>query len=450
MTLNGLESEPIPLTVTPNSDSKTASDFIEIENSLDKTELYSQESAVLATKVIVKTNPRRIENAKITPPSVEGMTITPIDGTAKQHKTEYKGAEATVTEQHYLVTADKAGSFQINGIGYRGVAVDGNFRQGNTRFIDATVPSDTLTVVVKPIPEQYKGTWIPTHSLSLNQTFFDQNREVLNVKNNNLQVADAITREIYLDIEGTDSTRFPSLDLAVPSELRVNQYSPTFSQLDDGKTRMTIKQELMPQSAGDVTIVLPNIEWWNSLEDKAEVVPEVETHFTVTSFESEMHVNSKQDLLEQLNSQVSNRSQASERKSHSFTSLSLIVTILACVMIGSGFVIVKRRSSTQPSAPKHSKQSESDIKKTETLVDIFEVIKGGDVHLIRFHVIKWLIRHPCVSQQSREAILEELNEMSRLECSTVRRIWNPANLNHLLKAALREKAPANKQSLPIL
>ena len=57
--------------------------------------------------------------------------------------------------------------------------------------------------------------------------------------------------ELLADIDGLASERFPDLAVSYPESIRVYQEKPKFTELENGHTRMTIKQVLIPKTRGD-------------------------------------------------------------------------------------------------------------------------------------------------------------------------------------------------------
>lgn len=83
--------------------------------SVDNHTLYPQQSATLRMQLAIKVDPRRLDNPQIVPPSIDGMKIEPASD-MKQGQRIIDGLEVTVVEQAFRITAEKPGSFSLNGL----------------------------------------------------------------------------------------------------------------------------------------------------------------------------------------------------------------------------------------------------------------------------------------------------------------------------------------------
>ncbi|QXX09453.1 BatD family protein [Vibrio neptunius] len=263
-TVNGASSKPIAIQVTMDRDEPKVSDLVELRSSLDKTTLYPNESASLQTRLIIKADPRRLQNPNVVPPRVDGLTLTQI-GEPNQYQSVLGGVEVTVLDQNYLITADQPGEYTLTSAAFKGSVVYGNDRTGTTKLISVDTPVKTFDIKVEDKPAGYTGVWLPTSELNLAQTWTSADGEnIASSSTPQAKVGDSITRELTLDIKGLSSDRFPNLKITYPQGIRVYEEKPQFAQLDNGFTRMTLKQVLIPQQTGKVDLPEVNLNWWDS------------------------------------------------------------------------------------------------------------------------------------------------------------------------------------------
>lgn len=263
-TVSGASSKPIAIQVTMDTDEPKVSDLVELRSSLDKTTLYPNESASLRTRLIIKADPRRLQSPNVIPPQVDGLTLAQI-GEPKQYQSVLGGVEVTVLDQAYRVTANQPGEYTLQGAAFKSSVVYGNDRTGTTKLISVDTPAKTFAIKVEDKPAGYSGVWLPTSELKLTQTWVAANGEPIpSSTTHQAKVGDSITREVTLDIEGLSSDRFPNLKISYPQGIRVYEEKPQFTQLENGFTRMTLKQVLIPQQAGDVQLSEINLNWWDS------------------------------------------------------------------------------------------------------------------------------------------------------------------------------------------
>ncbi|NUW70105.1 BatD family protein [Vibrio coralliilyticus] len=263
-TVSGASSKPIAIQVTMDTDEPKVSDLVELRSSLDKTTLYPNESASLRTRLIIKADPRRLQSPNVIPPQVDGLTLAQI-GEPKQYQSVLGGVEVTVLDQAYRVTANQPGEYTLQGAAFKGSVVYGNDRTGTTKLISVDTPAKIFAIKVEDKPAGYSGVWLPTSELKLTQTWVAANGEPIpSSTTHQAKVGDSITREVTLDIEGLSSDRFPNLKISYPQGIRVYEEKPQFTQLENGFTRMTLKQVLIPQQTGDVQLSEINLNWWDS------------------------------------------------------------------------------------------------------------------------------------------------------------------------------------------
>ncbi|MEI8673745.1 BatD family protein [Vibrio sp. SA48] len=176
-TLNGAKTQPISIQVAADTQEPEQSDLVEMQSHLERKELYPNESTYLNARLIIKADPRRLQNPQIAAPSAQGVELKPA-GEANQYQSVLDGIEVTVVDQKFQVTAKESGSFTVSGPAFKGGLVYGSNQTGNTRLIQLDVPAKTFPLTVLPKPETYQGTWLPTSQLTLEQTWRDASSKV--------------------------------------------------------------------------------------------------------------------------------------------------------------------------------------------------------------------------------------------------------------------------------
>ncbi|KOO13960.1 aerotolerance protein BatD [Vibrio xuii] len=267
-TVDGASSQPITIRVSADTDQPKVTDLVELQSALSKTELYPKESATLTTRLIVKADPRRLQNPNIQPPTIIGDSQSGLSlealGEPNQYQSVLDGVEVTVVDQNYRVTANTAGDYTLSGIGFKGSVVYGDNRSGTTKLVSANTPAKQFEIHVSPIPSQYQGEWLPAASLSLTQRWGDSAGNTISTDSYQTAVGESLTREISLDVEGLASEHIPNLKVSYPESIRVYQEKPQFQDLGNGKTRMTVKQVLIAQQQGEVHLSDVSLNWWDT------------------------------------------------------------------------------------------------------------------------------------------------------------------------------------------
>lgn len=264
---------PIQLTVTADANAPDPKDLVEFQIRINRQELYPGESVQLDTRLLIKTELRRLKDAKIIPPDVEGADKQAIEltpkGKANQYQSILNGVEVTVVDQRYDLVARQTGKFIINGPQLRGAIIAGQTASGNARLIPITTQQELLVIDVLDKPQNYQGTWLPSPALSLSQTWRDENGNKLDSETTDVtvHVGSPVTREITLTAEGVEQTQLPDLQVSYPDQLRRYAEKPVFRK-EENRVIMTIKQVLIPKQAGEVSLPDVSLPWWNTREKR--------------------------------------------------------------------------------------------------------------------------------------------------------------------------------------
>ena len=137
-TVDGTSSKSIEIRVTADQNEPQMSELVEVHNQLGKETLYPNQSTTLKTRLIIKADPRRLQNPKIAAPSVQGLSLEAI-GEPNQYQSVLDGVEVTVVDQNYRVTADQPGDYVITGIGFKGSLVYSDKKTGATKLMSIEI-----------------------------------------------------------------------------------------------------------------------------------------------------------------------------------------------------------------------------------------------------------------------------------------------------------------------
>ncbi|GMQ48291.1 BatD family protein [Vibrio sp. 10N] len=266
--VDGVTTAPITLTVTMDDQTPTADELIEVRTQLGKAELYPKESTTLDARIIVKVDPRMLQNPSLSDPIASGVDISPI-GEPKQYQAVLDGVEVLIVDQSYRVTAKRSGDFSIVAPTLRGGVLYSNQRSGSTKILSLDAKAPEVALSVLPIPENYNGIWLPTPSLTASQTWTLDNGELVNSDSLSLQTGDALTRTLSVTAQGVSAEQMPELTIRNPNAFRVYPEKPSFTDNGNGSITMTLKQVLIAKSPQTVTLPSVEIQWWNTLDKRA-------------------------------------------------------------------------------------------------------------------------------------------------------------------------------------
>lgn len=263
--IDGKKTQPIAIQVVKASHQVNTQDLIDLQVDIDNQTLYPNESAVLTLHLIVKSSPRRMRNPRIFPPKVDDGLELESMGNGKQYDTVIDGVSASVVEYKFRLTANKPGTYTLHGPSFSGSMIQDDQVTGSTRLIPVNIDAQDYTITVNGKPSNYHGAWIPTPKLTLSQTWTDSNGNVIEDKTPySTHVGESISRQITLDIQGLEPERFPDIDIDYPDSIRVYKEKPQFETLDDNTTRMTLKEVVIPQITGEISLPSVDLDWWNS------------------------------------------------------------------------------------------------------------------------------------------------------------------------------------------
>ncbi|MEF1255390.1 BatD family protein [Vibrio sp. M260112] len=430
-TVDGATSQPITIQVSVDNDQPQVRDLVELHSSLSKTTLYPKESTQLTTRLIVKADPRRLQNPNIIAPRSQGIVLEPM-GEPNQYQAVVDGVEVTVVDQNYRVTAQQSGQFTVSGIGFTGSVVFGDNRTGTTKLVSANTPAEEFQIIVQPIPSEYQGQWLPAAALTLSQQWRDSNGQNIDPSQPfTTSVGESLTREIYLDIEGLSSEQFPDLKVNYPDSVRVYQEKPQFSDLGDGKTRMTLKQVLIAQQQGQIELSQIELNWWDSSNH----------HQAKASLDGlQLFVNP----ADQVNNEPISAPTVSSPQSKTVTIYQAgiwpyLTALFALLWLATLVLWNRARHADIPN------NTESVASPTEDKLK--GALAADDRLQANFLLNCWLEEHPQINAEIRQQIEQQRSMMNQSSYSQSEQSWQATELLSLLKKARKSKTSrSNKTS----
>lgn len=264
--LGDLFTQAIKIEVKQPGDQTEVSDNLPIfiENSIDKSAVYINQTIFLTSKIYISEN---INSGDIQPPILIGASIE-NSGEQQQNQTVRNGILYQVLTYQYQITPSQAGDVKItspllSGSIRKTVAV--NEWQNKIIASAINIRGNNLNLTVKNIPSDFQGDWLISEDVRL-------------LENNDLQqqeyhVGDPITRSISLQIASIPLDKMPEIPLNYDNTLR---YYPDQDDLKQGDinnllySQRTITHAIIAKQSGK--LVLPEIKilWWNSITEKQQ------------------------------------------------------------------------------------------------------------------------------------------------------------------------------------
>ncbi|TMX30965.1 BatD family protein, partial [Vibrio rotiferianus] len=193
---DGMTTEPIKLQVTKGQAEPDMDELISFNMDVDNRTLYPQQSTTVRIQLVIKADPRRLDNPQIIPPTIEGMKIEPASD-AKQGRHIMDGLEVGFVEQAFNITAEKPGAYTLVGPRLTGSYIYGDSLTGSTKVMPINTKAEQMPITVKPIPKDFKGNWLPASALEMTQSWQDEQGNPLSATTvNTVKQGTSITRTI--------------------------------------------------------------------------------------------------------------------------------------------------------------------------------------------------------------------------------------------------------------
>lgn len=260
LTLEDKSTAPINLKVIEASetDSSTQQELF-ITSEVSSKEVYVQQQLTLTVKLHFAAELKR---GSLTEPALDGANINQI-GKDKESETIINGRRYRVIERAYAISPQESGEFVLKSPIFSGeIMMPSTRRNSFLSFADTkpvSVIGDEIPIVVKAIPAQYQGMWLPSELLSVHQEWQPED--------GNFIVGEPITRVITLTAAGLSEEQLPEIDMPLPDGLKVY---PDQAQLHTGlNSNRLVSQKvrnfaIVANQAGTYNIPEIVIPWWNT------------------------------------------------------------------------------------------------------------------------------------------------------------------------------------------
>ncbi len=418
--VKGMKTEPIKLNVNANQTSPDLDDLFNVSMSVDNRTLYPQQSANLRMQIIIRADMRRLDNPRIQPPTIKGMKLEPI-GDMQQEQRVMDGLEVTIVEQSFRLTADKAGSYTLNGPQLTGSYLYGDSLTGSTRIMPVSTKIEYMPITVKTIPTAFQGKWLPASALEMTQRWQDDKGQALSPNSaNKVKQGSSVTRTIQIKARGTQAEYLPGIDIEYPGSLRVYPEQPTFEATKDGMVVMTVKQVIIPTEAGSFTLPGYKLNWWNSSQDEAKIA--TLGAITLDVEQSDMGIITLNETSLPQTPPPSETSSANRGVDEIWQHLTFIFAGLWVLTSIIAVMIWKKR-------PTVHKEHEAAMGTPLSIEGLNTTIRQGDPAKIERVVSEFIhTNHNSLNPDSVKAVKHELTVMNQARFSAQPQPWSPDSL----------------------
>ncbi|MEZ9867290.1 BatD family protein [Vibrio sp. 10N.261.51.A4] len=445
--IEGAKTQPITINVAVNKAAPTQHDMAEFQLNLSKNSLYPQEVAELDVKLIIKADPRRLQDPKIAPPSSPGLDVEPI-GESKQFQDVLNGQEVTVVQQSFRISSQKAGQFKLNGPKLTGAVVYSTNNSSTTRLFQLDTPVETLDVTVKEVPKGYQGEWLPTSNFKLIQQWSDSQGNQLGNSNGlegdnpsiEMEAGDSLTRTITMTASNLTQHQLPKLNITYPKSVRVYEEKPQFGTTQSGDSVVVYKQVLIPKEAGNISLPDVSQAWFNTDLQSEQTSKAQGLELAVKA--SDRAASSTPPVTATPAQQLS-PTVVTVDSPGIWPYLTALFAVLWLISSAMAFYFWSRRGVT--TKPTHIVERQSD-----TADALIEALKTKDGVMTRTLFEQWKAENPDLSDETIEVVeteLTKLNQSLYAEADSPSQSWDPSESLKAVKKPKRVTSKARKSTL---
>ncbi|NMP78770.1 protein BatD [Pseudoalteromonas arctica] len=263
----GLTSQPIKLKVAKRSVDADKNNEIFLKTSLSSNSLFVQEAGVYTIKLYLA---KELLDGSLSTPSMEDAQLTQLGKQTESYEL-VDGKRYLVITREYLIQPQKSGAYTIAGPAFQG-RVQQNYRQ-----LEVSALGDDQQVEIKPIPSDYKGAWLPSELVSLDEEW--------QPNDNTVEVGTPITRTITLTALGVTKEQLP--EISMPTIDGIRSYpdkKENNNAVRDGRvvSQQTASYALLPQKPGTYTLPEIQLPWFNTKMNRISVATLPKRTITVT------------------------------------------------------------------------------------------------------------------------------------------------------------------------
>jgi len=263
----GLTSQPIKLKVAKRSADADKNNEIFLKTSLSSNSLFVQEAGVYTVKLYLA---KELLDGSLSTPSMEDAQLTQLGKQTESYEL-VDGKRYLVITREYLIQPQKSGAYTIAGPAFQG-RVQQNYRQ-----LEVSALGEDQQVEIKPIPSDYKGAWLPSELVNLDEEW--------QPNDNTVEVGTPITRTITLTALGVTKEQLP--EISMPTIDGIRSYpdkKENNNAVRDGRvvSQQTASYALLPQKPGTYTLPEIKLPWFNTKMNRISVATLPKRTITVT------------------------------------------------------------------------------------------------------------------------------------------------------------------------
>ena len=249
------QSNPLHITVAPQSNALPGEADIFVTSEVDFTESYVQAQVLYTVKVYRSVATRQ---PRLSEPGISGVDIiTEVAGEERSYESILNGKSYNVVERVYALFPQQSGELKIASARFEARVLRDGRITGRKVF-----SSDPIDVVVNPIPpppaDFPDAAWLPARHVELSE---DWSRDP-----GSLPAGEPITRHIMVMAAGQLSTQIPVIEPGTPDSVKIYPDKPELRVAADGAgIRASRKDQYAMIGITPGEVVLPELQlpWWD-------------------------------------------------------------------------------------------------------------------------------------------------------------------------------------------
>lgn len=263
------QSASLTLTVLPtaNAGGKTDADiFLEVQ--AEPSQTYVQAQSIYTLRILSRIT---FNGGELSEPAAEHVLIQRL-GEDRRYTTERQGQRYQVIERQYALFPQQSGPLTIPGL-MLSTRMPGG-RSGSSPFMGRQMQikrlySEPLTLMVKPVPESWKGhAWLPAEQVTLEESWSKAPET--------LTAGEPVTRTLTLKAQAATVGLLPDLMTNDQEHGDLGRYpdQPLLNEEKLASGLLSVRQEkaaYVPSRPGQYTVPAVDIHWWNTRSQREEV-----------------------------------------------------------------------------------------------------------------------------------------------------------------------------------
>jgi len=256
LVIGGERTEPISVNVLQGEPATNSSDLF-LSTQVSSSDIYLGQQIILDVKLYYA---NALQRGRLSDPAIENSEIEQLGEDAELSEL-VNGRRYRVIYRQYRISPRASGTFKLSSPFFEGEVATSNNNsifQGYGSGRAVTTTGEDHVILVNPIPESYLGYWLPSESVTLEESW--QMPDIV-------KPGEPITRKISLIALGVSEQQLPKLVLPVTDVFAIypDQAERVTGELNGSPAaQLTQSFAIIPNQAGNIIIPEVRVPWWDT------------------------------------------------------------------------------------------------------------------------------------------------------------------------------------------